>query len=169
MTLKTKLSVGVSAQLSTPLDLNVPSSPLDYAKQIVLASGTGVGQADKIWHDKRTLIASATEDLDLAGALLDALGAAFILARVKGIIVAAADANTNNVLVGAAAATPWSALLGATGVLTVRPGAAMSVFAGVGDATGYVVGAGATDLLKIANSGAGTSVTYDIIVIGASA
>lgn len=88
---------------------------------------------------------------------------------MKAIVVSAAAANANNVVVGNAAATAWAALLGATGTVTLRPGAAMAVFAGAADATGYAVGAGATDLLKIANSGAGTGVTYDIVVIGASA
>jgi len=168
MGLKTDLNVSINAALTGTLDLNFPSSQLDYVKTINLASGTGAGQADRIWHDKRTLAASATEDLDLAGALLDALGGTFVLARVKALLVKAADANANNVVVGAAAATAWAALLGATGTVTLRPGALFAAFAGKADATGYAVGAGATDFLKVANSGAGT-VDYEIVIIGASA
>lgn len=60
MTLKTKLSLGVSALLNNALDLGVPSSPLDYAKSVVLATGTGAGQADRVWHDTRTLAAATS-------------------------------------------------------------------------------------------------------------
>jgi len=73
------------------------------------------------------------------------------------------------VIVGAAAGTQWAALLGTTGTVTLRPGAFFCMAAGAADATGYVCAAGATDLLKIANSGAGTAVVYDIVIIGASA
>jgi hypothetical protein len=169
MGLKADLNVSINAALTSTLDLNFPASQLDYVKTINLASGTGAGQADRIWHDKRTLTASATEDLDLAGALLDALGGTFILARVKALLVKAADANANNVVVGNAAATAWAALLGATGTVTLRPGAVFAAFAGKADATGYAVGAGATDFLRVANGAAGTSVDYEIVIIGASA
>jgi len=40
--------------------------------------------------------------------------------------------------------------------------------AGAADATTYAVTAGTGDLLKVANSAGGTSVTYDIVIIGSS-
>ena len=134
-----------------------------------LTNGTGAGNADKIFTDRRTLAASGTEDLDLAGVLLDAFGAAITWARVKGIFISAAAANTNNVVVGAAAATQWATLLNATGTLTLRPGSSICAIAGPADATGWAVTAGTGDLLKVANSAGSTSVTYDIVIIGASA
>lgn len=138
-------------------------------RDVSLASGTAAGQADRVWSDTRTLAASANEDLDLAGALADAFAVAAVFVRVKGIYIAAAAANTNNVVIGAAASNPWATLLSATGTVTLRPGAALLVVAGSADATGYAVTAGTGDLLRITNSAAGTSVTYDIVVIGASA
>lgn len=166
MGLTSKLLASVIAAHTNPLDLATGKNDLSYTKQIDLASGVGANQADKLWHDQRTLAASATEDLDLAGVLVDAFGATFTLARVKGLIVAAAPGNTNNVLIGNATANAWSTLLGATGVATIRPGGLLAVFAP--DATAYAVTAGTGDLLKVANSGAGTGVTYDIVIIGAS-
>ncbi len=47
----------------------------------------------------------------------------------------------------------------------VKPGGAIALVAP--DATGYAVTAGTADQLKVANSAGGTSVTYDIIIIGA--
>lgn len=168
MTLKTKLNVSVSAQLTNPLDLAASTSPLAYAKEWVLASGTAANQADKVFHDQRTLAASATENLDLAGVLTDALGATLTFLRVKGIVVYAAAANTNNVEVGGVV----NGLAGwvgdaATDKVIVRPGGLLAVFAP--DATAYAVVAGTGDLLRVANAGAGTAVTYDVIVLGASA
>lgn len=170
MALDTTFTLNVLAALTKAADLSAVSrATLDFQRKIRLSTGTAAGQADKLWFDERTLIASATEDLDLAGVLLDEFGQAVTFARVKAIVVAAAAGNTNNVVVGAASATQWSTLLGTTGTVAVRPGATFSVCVGEADAIGYTVTAGTGDLLKIANSAAGTPVTYQIVVLGASA
>jgi len=169
MPLTSRVTVELTGLLTAALDFTTPSSSVDIRQQVDMATGTGAGQADKIWTDQRTLTASSTEDLDLAGVLTDAFGATITLARVKAILVRAAAANTNNVIVGGASATQWAALLGTTGTVTLRPGAVFVAAAGVADATGYVAAAGATDLLKVANSSSGSSVVYDIAVIGCSA
>lgn len=170
MPLVTSISLAVNATLSAVADLNVvPKSALAFSKLVELATGTGAvaGVADKMFFDRRTLAPSATEDLDLVGVLLDSFGTAISFARVKGIFVSAVAANANNVIVGAASATQWATLLNATGTVTLRPGATFAAFSGVADTTGYAAVGGASDLLKVANSGAGTSVDYDIVVIGA--
>lgn len=168
MSVSSTLSLAASVMQSRASDLATAEDPLTFRHAVQLADGTGAGQADRVFHDRRTLAASASEDLDLAGSLVDAFGQTVTFARIKGLYVRAAAGNTNNVIVGNASATAWAALLGATGTLTLRPGAGMGVVAGEADATGYVVGAGATDFLKVANSGAGTGVTYDIVIVGAS-
>ncbi|MGW7498591.1 hypothetical protein ACWGKA_30475 [Streptomyces luteogriseus] len=165
----TMLAVSAFGELTQALDLGTGKAAQSLSRSMSLSSGTGAGKADRIFSDRRTLAASATEDLDLAGVLLDAFGAAITFARIKGLIIAAAAGNANNVVVGAASSNPWATLLGATHTLTLRPGAFVAVGTGVADAIGYAVTAGTGDLLKVANSGAGTSVTYDIHIIGASA
>ena len=142
---------------------------VDVQQSVALATGTGAGQADLLFTDQRTIAASGSEDLDLAGVLADALSATLTFARVKGLYIAAAAGNTNNVVVGAASSNAWATLLNAAGTVALRPGASLLVAAGVADATGYAVTAGTGDLLQVANSGGGTAVTYDIIVVGASA
>jgi hypothetical protein len=138
------------------------------SSQIALANGTGANQADLIYTETRTLGASASVTLDLAGVLTDIYGALITFARIKAIIILAAAANTNNVLMGAAAATQFLGPLGsATDVVNVRPGG-WGIFVAP-DATAWAVGAGATDFLKFANSAAGTGVTFDLAIIGASA
>lgn len=180
MALTTKIGISIAAEYTKAFDLTTGKVNLNKIYQAVLASGIAVGQSDLIFHDQRTLAASTSEDLDLVGTMLqDAYGANLALVKVKGLIIAAkgvTDANgvvitpnTNNVIVGAAASNAWAALLNSTGTITLRPGAAFSVVAGDTDNTAYAVTAGTGDLLKVANSAGGSSITYDIIVVGTSA
>lgn len=180
MSLTSKLALSVVADLSQAAGLATGRVPLNRIYQASLDNGTGAGKADLVYHAQRTLAPSATEDLDLAGVLASLLpGSALTFVRVKGLIVAArgvTDANgtvitpnVNNVVVGAAAGSPWTALLNSTGTVTLRPGAVFAAFADATDATAYAVTATTADLLKVANSAGVSSVTYDIIVIGASA
>lgn len=174
MPLVTDFSLRLIAELTTTKDLgNTPKSSLDLSQRIKYATGTGAGQADRLFYDERQLAASASEDLDLVGSLVDDFGATFSPARIKMLYIKAAGlnqaANTNDVLVGAAAATQWAAFLGTTGTMRLRPGASVMLAASEADATGYVCAAGATDLLKIANSGAGSVVNYQIVIVGCSA
>jgi len=171
MALDTVINLSVQAALTkAPTNLSVIDSALySKAQRVALTTGTAAGQADRLYAATRTIAPSTNEDLDLAGVLLDEFGVAISLLRVKALFVQAALANTNNVVVGAAAATQWATLLNATGTVTLRPDAGFIAWAGVADATGYAVVGGASDFLRVANSGAGTSVTYDIVIIGASA
>lgn len=169
MPLSTQVLLSVSAFLSnTGADLSVPSANFNFASQVNLDNGTGLNAADRIYVDSNTLAASATVDIDLAGSLTDALGAALTFARVKAIFLRAAVGNTNNVVLGGAAATQFVGPFGAaTHTIAVKPGGLFAVVAP--DAAGWSVGAGASDLLRIANSAAGTGVSYDVMIIGASA
>lgn len=175
MTLAARLIARVEAthtDTAPAVDLGASTAASTYVNQkkdVSLVDGTAAGQGDLMWSDQRTLSASASEDLDLAGVLTDAFGATVTFVRVKGIYVAAAAANTNNVVVGAASSNAWATLLNAAGTVTLRPGGAFLAVAGVADATGWAVTAGTGDLLKVANSAGSSSVTYDIVVIGASA
>ncbi|MDN5918211.1 MAG: hypothetical protein L0I76_24455 [Pseudonocardia sp.] len=170
MPLTSKVRLAVTASQNKILDLSNASASTVKDYNLALASGVSVGQADTVFTDTRTLAASASEDIDLAGSLLDALSGPAAFVKVKALIVAAAAANTNNVVVGGATATGFIAWVGAaTHTVTVRPGAVLALLTGGADVDGYAVAAGASDLLKIANGGAGTSVTYDLIVIGTSA
>jgi len=160
--------LSVTGSQSNAIDFTTGVAPLARTYQLLYSTGTGANSADRIWHDQRTIAASGTDDLDLAGVLVDVFGATVTFARIRSIVVQAASANTNNVIIGAAASNQFATWVGAaTHTVTVRPGGLFCV--ANSDATGYAVTAGTGDLLRIANSGAGTSVTYDIILIGASA
>mgnify|MGYP001562051289 CR=1 FL=1 len=134
----------------------------DYGK--TFANGTGANQLNMWWHDQRTLAASAAEDLDLAGSLLSAFGTTITFTSLKGLMVFAATANTNNVNVTRPAANgvPW--LLAAGDGIAVKPGMWMAWFDP--SANGSVVTAGTGDLITFTNSAGGTSVLYDAYLFG---
>jgi len=167
MTLTTRVETTIQAASVKTADLSTPTDSLTYTKRIDLATGTGANQADLIFHDQRTLAASATEDLDLAGALTDSFGATLTLARIKGIVITAAAANTNNVNVTRPASNGVPIFLAAGDGMPVKPGGKFEWWAP--DATGIAVTAGTADLLTITNSAGTTGVTYDVIIVGASA
>src|SRR5690349_19819948 len=102
MALSTNVRVNVSAKQTTTLDLGTSEANITKNVAYSLASGTAVGQADRLFSDTRTLNASASEDLDLAGGVTDAFGVSLTFVKVKGIFIQAASANTNNVVVGGA-------------------------------------------------------------------
>jgi hypothetical protein len=156
----------LTANLTNPLDLTTASAPLSYTKQYTISQGAGLNQSDRIWHDTRTIAASGTDDLDLAGVLVDPFGTTITFARIKGILISAATGNTNNVVAGAGTNPFVNWLGGTTPTVNIRPGGLLFVLAP--DATGYVVTAATADIFRVANSGAGTSVTYDIVLFGSS-
>lgn len=158
-----EIGLSITASLAGSNDLGTPSLRINPISELVqLSAGTAaINQADLMFSDTRTLTASATEDLDLAGVLTDAFGAVISAAEIVAIYIKAAAANTNSVVVGAAT-QPFAGPLGATGTYTIKPG---EYYLAVSQ-SGWAVGAGATDDLKITNSAGGTSVTYDVLIIG---
>lgn len=165
MALVTSIKLAVLANLSAALDLASRKSDVNFNKSFAFADGVGADQANQIFSDTRTLAASANEEIDFGAVLTDALGASVVFTKVKALIVAAAAGNTNDVLVGGAAANGFITPFGdPTDVIKVKPGGAFALVAP--NLAGYAVTSGTGDLLKIANSGGTTGVTYDIIVVG---
>ena len=167
MALTLSVKAGIRGVQTSPLDLGTADFPVDVLANVALASGTGANQADVIFTDTRTLTASATENLDLAGTLTNAFGVTVTMARVKAILIKAAAANTNDVQVSRPAANGVPLFLAASDAIPVRPGGFLAWCAP--DATAIVVTASTGDLLTITNSAGGTSVTYDVVIVGASA
>lgn len=167
MALSTQLDVRLAATLTGTADLSTPTDALVNAVKLILTSGTGANQADMMWHDTRTLSASATEDLDLAGSLTGTLGGTLTFARIKLVMVTALAANTNNVNVTRPASNGVPLFLAAGDGVAVRPGGVF-LWAAT-DATGVAVTAGTGDLLTFTNSAGSTGVTYSVMIVGASA
>src|ERR1051325_4069454 len=112
---RTRVELKVNATQTKPDDLSVPQDAVEYLKSLSFADGAGAGAANLIFHDQRTLGASATENLDLAGVLSDKFGTALTFARIKAVLVYAATGNTNNVQVTQPAANGVPGLFLAAG------------------------------------------------------
>ncbi len=161
-----KASIHWYFQESLDLAFVLDAAKLEYDRS--LADGTGVDQADKVWHDARTLAAGASEDLDL-NALANVIFGSTVtinLAKVKGLlIVNLATVAGEDLIVGGAAAQPFSAWLGASGDRVRVP--ADSCLLATNRKSGWAVVNGVGDTLRIANVGTGP-ISYKIAVVGTS-
>ncbi len=165
MALTVHMQAALKARLTGAGDLGTPTADINLDGQIVLASGTGANQADRIFADNRTLSASTTEDLDLAGVLTDPLGATLTLAKVKGIFIKAGAANPGDLTVGGDA-NAFAGIFGdASDTIKIPPGAILPL---MWPGAGKTVTAGTGDILQFASAAGGPS-TYDIVIVGTSA
>lgn len=157
------IDLNIRGKQTGTADLGTPQISLNVSKSMQFTPGTAsVGQANILFSDTRTLAASANEDLDLAGALTDALGASIAAAEVVAIYIAAASGNTNNVNVTRPASNGVPLFLAAGDGFGLTPG---DFFLRT-MRNGVAVTAATGDLINIANSAAGTPVTYDIVIFG---
>jgi hypothetical protein len=164
---KLTLSAQITGVQSGAADLGALEFSPNLAFVKAITNGTGANQADLLFADTRTLAASATEDLDLAGSLADVFGATITMVEVVAIMILADAGNTNNVVIGDAT-SPVPLFGGTNPTLAIKPGGMFMIVAP--NASGqFAVGAGSTDKLKVANSGGTTGVTYSIVVVGRSA
>lgn len=154
----------------------INANALGNARQVINASfplqlsgGTGAGQMDTFYAAQVTIAASGSATLDLNGSVTDAFGNTVNLLHVKFIMLVAAAGNTNDCQIGPGAsnpfAGPWS---GTTPLTSVSPGESMLITKGQGSAVGWPVTASAGDIIKLANSSSGTSVTCTVYVGGTS-
>jgi hypothetical protein len=166
MTLQTTIDVNLTGLLAAALDLGAAQYAPTINKRITLLTGTGNGQADLMFTDTRTVSASSTDALDLAGSLSGPIGGTLTFVKVKGLLVRAAAGNANNVRVNRPATNGVPLFLAASDGVDVLPG---GLLLWVAPNTGVTVTPATGDLINIDNSGAGTSVTYDVVIIGTSA
>jgi hypothetical protein len=165
-TLSGNINIAMAIALANAMDIGGANYPINFGANFTFENGSGDNQASAAWTDERTIAASGSENLDMAGVLSDAFGATFSITRIKGLLVAASANNTNDVLVGGHASAAVSSFFGdATDVLRVKPGGIIALIAP--KAAGYPVVATTADLIKVANSAGGTPVTYKILIIGA--
>lgn len=160
------VSAGIEGAVGVATALGSASQAISDKHVLPLQTGTSAGQMDTPFTATRTLAPSANESLDLNGGLTDAFGQAANFAKIVAIKIRAAAGNTNQVIIGGAASNGWFPMFGsATDTVKLPPGASITMI----NDTGWSVIAGTGDLLKVANSGAGTSVSYDITIVGRSA
>lgn len=166
MSITATYAASASGSQVNALDLGTATFPFSSSLSGRFTSGTGSGMVDRLFSDSRTLAASATEDLDLAGVLTDAMGATLTFAKIKFVLVKAAAANTNDVVISRPASNGVPLFTAAGDSIAVQPGGA---FLWVAPGTGVTVTAATGDLLTLTNSAGSTGVTYEIVIMGTSA
>lgn len=127
-------------------------------------ASTAAAVSTKMFLDTRTLAASATETLDLAGALVgfDAV-TPIVFTKIHAIYIKPVAANTNAVVLGGDVTNTMFGLF-ADETDGVKIGAGDEFL--LTSKVGWTVTAATGDLLKVTNGGGTTGVTYDIVVIG---
>jgi hypothetical protein len=146
------------------LDVRSASDPVIFDWTQLFSNGTGANQASQQFYDSRTLSASATENLDLAGSLTNAFGQTITFTKVKAIAVKASSGNTNDVQVQRASSNGVPIFMAASDGVQLTPGAFFVM--AFPNANGVAVTGGTGDLLTITNSAGGSSVTYEIWILG---
>jgi hypothetical protein len=157
------IDLHISAKQTGTADLGTPQILIEFLKSIDFTPGTAaVGQSNILFSDERTLAASTGEDLDLAGVLADALGSTITAAELVALCVVAADGNTNDLQLTRPAANGVPLFLAAGDGLPLGPG---DIFLFT-SRKGIAVTAATGDLIHLLNGGAGSSVTYKVIIVG---
>ena len=164
MALTGRFALTIESTLTNPLDLSTPLDPLRYSLSQVISDGAGANQANLHWHDTRQLAASATDDIDLAGALSGAFGATLTFARVKAILVRNKGTTAAAITVGPSPTNGVANFLGTSDRLPAGALMAMALF----DATGWPITAGSADRIRVTNTSGALTQEYEIIVIGST-
>jgi hypothetical protein len=127
-----------------------------------LVHGTGAGQVNKLWHDRRTLGNAATEDIDLSGTLENRLGEAQVFTSIRLLVIVNRSSTMSLEL--SRKSTTGAHFFKADGdAVSIKPGG----FFILGDltGTGYTVTNTTDDHVTLTNEGA-TEMEYDILVAG---
>lgn len=164
MALVTNIAGRIRTTLTGTADHGTPRFDGELDCGLRLEDGSGANQASRAWHDQRSLGASAAEELDLSGGLVDEFGYAIVFTAIKALMVRAAAGNTNDVVVGGASAYAFLGPFAESADKLVLPPGGFVLL--VHPDAGWTVTSSPGDLLRIANGGAGTAVTYDIVLVG---
>jgi len=140
------------------------ASRLEY--DAPLTDGAGGGQANSLWHDLRTVAVSAHDDLSLAALpqMIFGNSVSIDLVAVKALLIVNTETTAGeDLLVGAAASSPWSAPFGGAGHQVRVP--ADSCLLLVNKTAGWTVASGSSETLRVANAGTGP-IDYKIVIVG---
>jgi hypothetical protein len=163
MSQSVSLNIAIAVAMGVSSGISTAKADAAFSAVMQLLDGTGAGKASKAFFGSRTIAASATDALDLAGVLVDALGASLTFTKIKMIAVKAAAANTGNITLGGGT-NACNTFFGAdTDKIVIKPDGVFVIAAS--DANGYAVTAGTDDLINIVNLVA-AQVAYDIVIIG---
>lgn len=157
-----RVQINVTGTYSKAGDLSTAKDRLEKAFEQLFTNGTGSGQANKQFHDARSLEAGANESLDLAGGLTDTFGNSLTFTKIKFLLIANTS-TTQTLSVGGGGVNSFiNWVADATDIVKIGPGATAVLIC---DPAGVTVTADTGDLLKILNN-AGAACIYDIVIFG---
>jgi len=174
MDLATTLRVTLNCEATKTADLaGTPVSEPIITLSDTLDDGTGADQADIVYFDSGTMVASADLSLDLAGTLSDVYGDTVTAVRVKAIAVKNTSTTASVLKLGGGtgdagtnAFASWlhrsgTSAAGSEGVL-IRPGGVFLLWAP--GATGYAVTAGTGDILMLQEQST-LAAAYELMIV----
>ena len=152
---------------SSPENYDATTSTPTIDAELSLTSGTADGSADLVFTARRSLGASSTETLDLAGGLTDVYGATLTFVDVVGMVVRNRETTSTRVLrVGPNAANGFlGPFVDATDRIAIGPSGIFSTWRD----SGWTVTAGTGDLLFFQNTDGAGAISYDVLLVGRSA
>lgn len=165
VTLNSRINLMISALLADAIDLATVRADLEKSYTVDIPTGATAGLADAVFHDQRTVASGATDSLDLAGVLTDALGRALSFASIKAVLIKAASGNSTVLSVTRPASNGVPLFAAANDACPVGPN---GWFFWGSPGAGVTVTADTGDLLNIVNA-SGAAATYDVIIIGVKA
>lgn len=165
MSLSAKLVAAVTAKMTNALDLQTVAAPLNQNFSTIFADGTGAGQANQMFSDRRSIGGGAVDSLDLAGSLVGPFGTTITFTKIKAIIVKADSDNPDDIIIGGAASNAFQGPFGAADDTLVLPPGGLA-FLVAPDADGWSVVADTGDILDITNNDGASGANYDIVLIG---
>jgi len=164
MGFRAKITAAIVGFLSGAPDLGTARHEFDDTTEILLSLGTAADQANAIYADDFTIASGATLVLDLAGGVTNALGVTYTFTAVKALKIEADDGNTLNIVYGGGSNPFLGWFADPTDKGVVAPGGvALHVDPTAG---GRAVTAATGDLLLLALSGTGSSVSGRITIVG---
>jgi hypothetical protein len=157
------LNLSLLTKLTNGLDLSSPVDNLSFSVTDSLTNGDAIDLANMVWHDRRTLGAATTEDIDLAASLTSAFGTTLTFTKIKGLFIKNRSVATDAIL-SVGGDTNSVPLFGATNdLIKIGPDGLLAWWNPA--AAGIAVTAGTGDIIQIANAGA-ASADYDIVIVG---
>lgn len=152
------------------LDLSnvVDSATLEWKES--LADGTGADQTDLVWHDERSILTTANDDLDMTALVATIFGSTVTTNFVKVKLILIINRSTTAGEELKLDSSVANGFLGpfngsATSKIEIGPDSALLLSS---KKDGWTVTAATGDIIRINNPNA-TTVTYRVVIAGTSA
>lgn len=154
------LRVWIDITTERALDLTTTKDALAYHHTDTLTDGDGADEANRCWHDSRTLAGGANETIDITDPGDDALGRTLTLTRIVALIIQ--NTGTVSIKLEPGASDGWTGAF-ADDITPIVAGGTVAFIAP--STAGYAVAAGNKNI-KITNLDGADGAAYDIIILG---